>query len=138
MAVELRGTAIVAGSAEGVILQSDEPLSFWGGYDPGTGEIIDRRHPLSGRNAAGCVLVLPFTRGSSTGTAIMLEAIRAGKAPVAIVSTRTDPFLALSVVVAEELYDAHIPVMVVSPDDMQRFADASRARIEPDGSIRLT
>ena len=32
---------IVAGAAEGPLLVSSEPLSFWGGYDSRTGEIID-------------------------------------------------------------------------------------------------
>ena len=35
---------------------SAEPLSFWGGYNYHTGEITDRRHPLSGQVAAGRVL----------------------------------------------------------------------------------
>ncbi|MFN8425100.1 MAG: hypothetical protein U0X87_02420 [Anaerolineales bacterium] len=36
-----------------IALVSREPLSFWGGYDWKTGEIIDRRHPLSGEIAKG-------------------------------------------------------------------------------------
>ena len=44
----MQGEPIVAGAAQGEALVSDEPLSFWGGYDYHTGEIIDRRHPLSG------------------------------------------------------------------------------------------
>ncbi len=73
-----RGAPIVAGSAEGEALVTDEPLSFWGGYDFKTGEIIDRHHPLAGVRAAGRVLALPFSRGSSTTTAVLLEAVRAG------------------------------------------------------------
>ena len=36
------GKPIIAGSAEGVALVSAEPLSFWGGYDPKTGEMTTR------------------------------------------------------------------------------------------------
>ena len=74
---------LVAGAARGAALVLEEPLSFWGGYDYRTGEIIDRRHPLSGEIAAGCILCLPSTRGSSTTTAVLLEAVKAGTAPAA-------------------------------------------------------
>ena len=63
--IRLPGRPLVAGEAQGELLVSTEPLSFWGGFDSGTGEIIDRRHPLSGKNAAGRVLAIPGTRGSS-------------------------------------------------------------------------
>ena len=75
--------AVVPGKASGEVLKSSEPLSFWGGYDAATGEIVDRRHPLSGMIAAGKVLVVPFTKGSSTTSAILLEAVRVGTAPAA-------------------------------------------------------
>ena len=70
----IRGRVVIPGDAEGIALVSDEPLSFWGGYDHRTGEIIDRRHPLAGQIAAGRILCLPFSRGSSTTTAVLLEA----------------------------------------------------------------
>ena len=90
----IRGQPIIRGQAEGKLLVSSEPLSFWGGYDYHTGEIIDRRHPLAGAIAAGRILADPFTRGSSTTTAVLLEAVRAGTAPVAILTTGIDSFLA--------------------------------------------
>ena len=36
---------LVNGKANGEVLKLDEPLSFWGGVDPQTGEITDLRHP---------------------------------------------------------------------------------------------
>ncbi len=100
----LRGRALIPGSARGAALVSREPLSFWGGYDWKTGEIIDRRHDLSGVIAKDRILAIPFSRGSSTTTAVLLEAIRAGTAPAAIITTGTDFFFALASVVADELY----------------------------------
>lgn len=126
---------IVAGTATGPILLSSEPLSFWGGYDPKTGEIIDRRHPLSGQSAAGTVLALPFTRGSSTSTAILLESVRTGFAPSAILSTTVDPFLALASVVARELYDADLPILVITREQMAGLTSGVMARIEQDGTL---
>ena len=89
----IRGRAVVAGAAEGEALVTSDALSFWGGYDFHTGEIIDKHHPLAGVRAAGRILAVPFSKGSSTTTAVLLEAVRAGTAPAAIVTTGTDSFL---------------------------------------------
>ena len=72
---------MVAGSAMGDALVLEEPLSFWGGLGPETGEIIDRRHPQSGTIATGRVLVMPSGRGSSSSSSVLAEAIRAGTGP---------------------------------------------------------
>ncbi len=115
----IHGRALVAGEARGEALVSDEPLSFWGGYDQHTGEIIDRRHPLSGQVAAGRILALPSTRGSSTTTAILLEAIRLGTAPAALLTAGPDPFLALASIVADEMYQKPLPVIALQPNDLR-------------------
>ncbi|NNE69398.1 MAG: DUF126 domain-containing protein, partial [Rhodothermales bacterium] len=106
----IAGELVVAGTAAGITLASSEPLSFWGGYDQRTGEIIDRRHPLSGSISANRILVLPYTRGSSTSTAILLESVRAGVAPAGLVTDRADVFLSLASVVAGEMYEASFPI----------------------------
>ncbi len=82
----------------------DEPLSMWGGLDAETGEIIDRRHPQSGEIVSGKVLILPSGRGSSSASSVMLEAVKVGTAPVAIVTAEIDGILALAAVVAQEIY----------------------------------
>ena len=56
MAVTCTGQVLVPGDASGTLLLSQDPLSFWGGYDAVSGEIIDRRHPLSGENGMGKIL----------------------------------------------------------------------------------
>ncbi len=129
---------LVQGQAAGELLVSLEPLSFWGGYDPETGEITDRRHPLSGKNAAGKILALPFTRGSSTTTAVLLEAQRLGKAPQALLTRGVDTFLALASVVADELYERPIPVLALTAADFQRLKSGDQARLEAEGSITVT
>jgi predicted aconitase with swiveling domain len=134
---ELRGRAVVSGAASGPLLFSDAPLSFWGGYDPATGEIIDRRHPLSGRIAAGRVLAIPFTKGSSTTTAVLLEAVRAGAAPAAILTVGTDAFLALASVVAEEMYGQPVSVVALTPEDFAALTSVRQVVIQTDGSILL-
>jgi len=132
----VRGRPLVAGSAEGLLLVSNEPLSFWGGYDAESGEIIDRRHPLSGKIAKGTVFAVPSTRGSSTTTAILLEAIRAGAAPAAILTQGTDSFVVLAAVVAEELYGRRLPLVALNESDFGTLESGRLARVDVDGAVR--
>jgi uncharacterized protein len=116
-------TTLVAGEAEGRALVLDEPLSFWGGVDPATGDIV-----------AGRVLVMPSGRGSSSSSSVLAEAIRAGTAPAAIVLAEPDPILALGAIVARELYDVAMPVVVGSRDDVGPD-DTVVVRAGPDGAL---
>lgn len=134
----MQGKAVIPGQARGVALVSDEPLSFWGGYDWQTGEITDRRHPLSGQIAAGRVLCLPFTRGSSTTTAVLLEAIRNGTAPIAILTTASDFFFALASVVADELYTRPVPLIALEHENFAQLRTGDEVIVKMDGSVLIT
>jgi predicted aconitase with swiveling domain len=133
--VVFQGKVIIRGQAMGAALVSPEPLSFWGGYDWKTGEIIDRRHTLSGSIAKDKILVIPFTRGSSTTTAVLLEAIRARTAPAAIITTETDFFFALASVVAEELYASPLPLVALTASDFAKLQTDDQIHIMDDGKV---
>jgi predicted aconitase with swiveling domain len=131
----MRGRAIVNGGCAGPALVSSEPFSFWGGYDPQTGTIIDRQHPSQGTKAAGCVFAVPGTRGSSTTTAVLLEAIRAGTAPAAILTMGVDSFLALAAIIAQELYGKSIPIVALSPENFAELRTGDWIRLEESGFV---
>jgi predicted aconitase with swiveling domain len=134
----IAGRVIVAGRAEGQALVTNEPLSFWGGYDFHTGEIIDKHHPLAGVRAAGRVLAVPFSKGSSTTTAVLLEAVRAGTAPAAVLTTGADAFFALASIVADVMYGKSFPVIALDPGDFARLRTGDRLSIALDGVISQT
>jgi predicted aconitase with swiveling domain len=131
----LKGKVIIPGEARGLALVGNEPLSFWGGYDWKTGEIIDRRHMLSGAVARDKILAIPFTRGSSTTTAVLLEAIRAKTAPAAIITTETDFFFALASVVADELYTSPLPLVSLSEEDFSQLKTNDIVQITRSGAV---
>jgi predicted aconitase with swiveling domain len=136
--IELIGKSVIPGTASGIALVSKEPLSFWGGYDWKSGEITDRRHPLSGENAKGKVLVVPFARGSSTTTAVLLEAIREGTAPIAIITTASDFFFALASVVADELYEKSFPLIALSDSDFSQLRTGDQIEILNNGKMIIS
>jgi len=132
---KLIGRVVVAGEADGVALVARAPLSFWGGLDPTTGEVIDRHHDLSGQIVAARVLVLPYSRGSSTASTVLLEAIRAGTAPAAIISSSPDPMLALGAIVADALYHRTVPVVALAEANYSAIKTGDRLLVRPDGTV---
>ncbi|HEY1910251.1 MAG TPA: DUF126 domain-containing protein [Vicinamibacterales bacterium] len=132
----INGRAIVAGSAEGEALVTSDALSFWGGFDFHTGQIIDRHHPLAGVCATRRILAVPFSKGSSTTTAVLLEAVRAGTAPAAILTTGVDSFFALASIVADVMYGKSFPVVALEPADFARLKSGDRLVVERSGLIR--
>jgi predicted aconitase with swiveling domain len=131
----ITGRAIVAGEADGEALVTNDALSFWGGYDFHTGEIIDKHHPLAGVRASGRILAVPFSKGSSTTTAVLLEAVRAGTAPAAILTTGTDAFFALASIVADVMYGKPFPVIALEPADFATLRTGEHLSIESSGVI---
>jgi uncharacterized protein len=123
---------LVPGTAEGRALVLDEPLSFWGGVDPETGDITDVRHPQHGASVTGRILVMPSGRGSSSSSSVLAESIRAGTAPAAIVLGEADPILALGAIVARELFGTTIPVIVTAGSDL-RTDDLATVRADETG-----
>lgn len=132
---EIQATVIVAGDATGIAITSDEPLSFWGGLDPKSGEMIDRRHPLSGQIVAGRVLSLPHGRGSCSASGVFLEAIRNGFAPAAVIVSRIDPIIGLGSILGDELYDRPVPVLLLSPEDRARIHTGDQVEISANGRV---
>jgi predicted aconitase with swiveling domain len=103
--------SLLSGVASGPALVTSQPICFWGGLNPKTGTITERDHELKGQNVAGTVFVFPTGKGSSTTSAILLESVRCGTAPAAIVNLKTEPILVIGALIAEKLYDRVIPIV---------------------------
>jgi uncharacterized protein len=109
----LEGRALIDGSAAGRAIVLEEPLSFWGGFDPASGRVIDRHHPQAGASLTGLIVVMPGGRGSSSSSSVLAEAVRAGTGPAGIVLGSPDSIIALGALVARELYGTVLPVVVL-------------------------
>jgi uncharacterized protein len=127
---------LLAGSARGRALVLDEPLSMWGGLDPETGLVIDRRHPQAGETLTGVVLVLPAGRGSSSAASVLAEAIRRGTAPAALVLAEPDDILLVGALVAEELYGITCPVVVADEAAYRAIRTGDTIALDENGILR--
>ena len=136
--MELTGTPVCRGSAEGRLLVLRRPLSFWGGVDPLTGDIADPRHPQFGEPTTGRILVMERVIGSSSSSAIMLELLRGGVAPAAIVVAEPDAILVLGILVAGELGYPTIPLLRVGVEGIEELTAAGGCdAVLNNGTVRV-
>ena len=122
--------SILTGAAEGPVIATTEALSFWGGVDPATGRVIDVHHPLHGVSLTGGVLFMPTSRGSCTGSGVLLDLILTGRAPSALVFCEAEDVLTLGALVAAEMFERALPVVRLDPENFARFSRAAHVRID--------
>jgi uncharacterized protein len=125
-----RGRTLAGGIGRGEALTLQEPLSFWGGFDPQRGTVCDTHHPQLGARLTGRVVFMSRGRGSSSSSSVVAEAIHRGTAPAAIVVAETDPIIALGAVVAAELYGIEMPVIVVAPSSTSGIVDGTEVTVD--------
>ena len=99
-------------SASGPIVRLDSPLSFWGGFNPETGRVIDANHPQCGISLTGALVAVPHGRGSSSSSSVLAESIRLGSAPAGIIVSELDEILLVGAIVANDLYQVGFPLAV--------------------------
>lgn len=133
----IRARILTGGTAEGPVLSLDEPLSFWGAFEPRNGVILDVHHPQRGACVKDTMLVMTETRGSGSAPGAIAELIRLGTAPAAIILAEPDINLAVGAEVAATLYGRHCVIACVEPQELDVLRTARRLMIAPDGTITL-
>jgi hypothetical protein len=122
----MEGRGISHGVGEGKALVLEEPFSFLGGADPGSGRLT-----IEGRDdpVAGKVLVFPRGKGSTVGSYVILDLVRAGNGPVALVNARAEPIVATGAVMAGlPMVDSVDLSLIKEVDDIR--IDASKGTVE--------
>ncbi len=114
----------VSGSVKADLLFSNDSFSFWGGANQATGEIRDNRHANYKENMAGKAFAFPFGRGSSGAGLVILEMVRAGCAPAAMINLRSDPVIITGPLIAKHFYNIDIPVVNLSEEDYKKLEGA--------------
>ena len=128
----MKGRTVAPGLATGEALVTSQPISFCLGVDPSTGLIIDSRHELYGQSIVNKVLVFPFGKGSSGAGLVILELIRAGLSPAAIINLRTELVVATGSIIAVHFYQRTVPIMCIDEVDFFSLKNGQMVEVNAD------
>jgi len=120
--MKLEGRVIFGGKAEGAALVTSAPMSFYGGVNPDTGEVVERGHELRGRSVKGRVLVFPNGKGSTVGSYALYRLKKNGCAPAAILNSKCETIVAVGAIISE--------IPCVDMIDIGRIAEGARVRVD--------
>ena len=125
----MTATRILPGTGEGPVLAMDQGISFWGGVDPEAARIIDEHHPAYRAELNGRVVMMPTSRGSCSGSGVILDMMLSGLAPAALIFSEAEDVATLGALIGAEMFGRSLPVLRVSPDDFARLAQADHLSI---------
>ena len=121
--MDLKGRIIYKGMAEGEALTTTQLISFYGGVDPNTGEIIEKGHELQGKTVKGKVLVFPNGKGSTVGSYTLYRMKNNGTAPAAIVNKECETIMAVGAIISEIPCVDHIDITKIKTGDNVHIRD---------------
>jgi len=99
--MELKGRTISKGVAEGEAITTTQPISFYGGVDPNTSEIIEKGHELQGKKVKGKILVFPNGKGSTVGSYTIYRMKKNDTAPAGIINKECETVVAVGTIISE-------------------------------------
>ena len=99
--MELKGRIISKGIAKGEALTTTQPISFYGGVDPETSEILEKGHELQGKRIKGKILVFPTGKGSTVGSYTLYRLKKGGIAPAGIINRECETVVAVGAIISE-------------------------------------
>ena len=136
-----QGKTVVGGkSIEGEAIVSSMPFGFFGGVNPRTGIIIDKWHDLFDQNIKDKIFIYSEGRGSTVGAAVILELVRTGSAPKAVLFNQSETITVTGGVLAKKLYDEDLPMLEKfdCEDITKEIKTGDRIRVNPsDGTVTI-
>ena len=126
---------ILPGTGRGPVLALSEGISFWGGVDPDSARVIDEHHPAYRAALDGRVVMMPTSRGSCSGSGVILDMMLNGLAPAALIFSEAEDIATLGALIGAEMFGRTLPVLRLSADDFARAAQADDLEITDDALI---
>lgn len=123
----MQGRKIFKGKVVGEALVTGDDISFYGGCDPETGEIVEKDHHLEGKSVSGKILVFPSGKGSTVGSYVLYALKKADKAPLAIVNKVMDPVIAVGCIISE--------IPAVDQIDISKIKDGQKVEVDADNGV---
>jgi predicted aconitase with swiveling domain len=121
--MELKGRTIFKGESEGEALVTSQPISFYGGVDPNTGEVIEKGHELQGKSVKAKILVFPNGKGSTVGSYTLYRMKKNGNAPNGIINRECETIIAVGAIISEIPCVDKIDISKIKTGDLVRIVD---------------
>ena len=121
--MELKGRVIFKGVAKGGAMTTSQPISFYGGVDPDTSEIIEKGHELEGKRIRGRILVFPNGKGSTVGSYTLYRMKKNGVAPAGIINKECETVVAVGAIISEIPCVDEIDISEIETGDIVRLDD---------------
>ena len=119
---------IKEGKAEGEVLASSQPLSFYGGLDLDSAVVTEAGHCLAGQCITDKILYFPTGKGSTVGSYALYRLAKAGLGPRALVMERCESIVATGAILASiPCVDGVTPGRLSTGDNVR--LDANRLEI---------
>ncbi|MFX1496705.1 MAG: DUF126 domain-containing protein [Promethearchaeota archaeon] len=99
--MKLKGRKIYQGIVSGKAMVTKEGISFYGGVDPDSGNVVEVGHELEGQTITGKILVFPTGKGSTVGSYTMYRMKKNKTAPLAIINKNIDTIIAVGCIISE-------------------------------------
>ena len=103
---------------------TSQPISFYGGVDPNTGEVLEKGHELKGQSIKGKILVFPNGKGSTVGSYTLYRLKKNGVAPAGMINRECETVVAVGAIISE--------IPCVDKIDISKFKTGDIIRIEND------
>lgn len=129
MANRIIGKVIIDGDNQGELVVSQQTFSFFGGFDFETGNIVDPKSDVFGLNLKDKIFAYPRGKGSSSTAGVILEALRQGVAPKAVINIESEKILAVGSIVAQVAFGWKLPLISISEEDFQSLASGDYVKI---------
>ncbi len=118
----LKGNPVMEGKAEGEVLYTSMPISFFGSVDLNSGTVVEKDHELYGKSMANKILVFPHGKGSTVGSYVIYGLKKNGVAPLAIINEETETIVATGCILAD--------IPCVDGIKIEELKDAKRVRVD--------
>ena len=123
---------VIAANKRVKLVGSNDSFSFVGGVNIQTGDISDYRHANYQENITDQAFAFPFGRGSSGAGLVLMEMLRIGTAPAAIINVHTDPVILTGPLICKHFYNQILPVINLSEEDYKKLEGAKEIEIFED------
>ena len=119
--MELKGRIIYRGIVECKALKTTQPISFYGGVDPETSEILEKGHELQGKQIKGKILVFPTGKGSTVGSYTLYRLKKGSLAPAGIINRECETVVAVCAIISEIPCVDHVDISKIETGDNVRI-----------------